>query len=279
MSDPAASKLLSLFEDVRLTPTQRRIAGCLVDHAAMAASMPASELAQLAGVSQPSVTRFALALGFEGYPALRRRIAQLLSGHEPPRIEAGNEFQRAVAAEQNNLRSLSEMLADYKPITEAGKLLMSSRPLPVLGLRASAPAAGYFAYFASKVHPDVRVIDAGGSEIGDQLDQVRMAGASALLAFVLPRYPRETLTALEEAQQAQLTTVAITDSPVCPASEYADIVLPASVSSQLVFDLHTAPMALAMVLLQAMCNGAPTETTTRLENIEMSASRRDIYVP
>ena len=62
-----------------------------------------------------------------------------------------------------------------------------------------------------------------------------------MLAFVLPRYPRETLDALREARGAGLAVVAITDSPVSPAAEHADVVLPAAVGTQLVFDLHTAP--------------------------------------
>jgi DNA-binding MurR/RpiR family transcriptional regulator len=226
----AADRVLDLFHGVRLTPTQRRIAHSLVQHATSAAYLSAAEVAELARVSQPSVTRFAIALGYDGYPALRRR------------------------------------------------LLAGSRPLPVLGLRAAAPLAAYFAYFAAKVLPDVRVLDAGGSLLTDRLDQARLAGASALLAIVLPRYPRESLAALREARDAGLAVVAITDSPVSPAAEYADIVLPAAVGAQLVFDLHAAPMALAMVLLQAMCDAAPAQSQARLEEFEASAARRAIFV-
>ncbi len=70
----------------------------------------------------------------------------------------------------------------------------------MLGLRAAAPLAAYFAYFAAKVHPDVRVLDDGGSLLTDRLEQAAEAGASAVLAFVLPRYPRETLDALRDAR-------------------------------------------------------------------------------
>ncbi len=52
-------RVLDLVGGIRLTPTQRRIAHCLVQHAPAAASFSAAEVAALAGVSQPSVTRFA----------------------------------------------------------------------------------------------------------------------------------------------------------------------------------------------------------------------------
>ncbi|MFJ8831215.1 MurR/RpiR family transcriptional regulator [Micromonospora aurantiaca] len=273
----APDRLLDLFHGVRLTPTQRRIAHCLVRHAGAAAYLSAAEVAELAGVSQPSVTRFAMALGHDGYPALRRRLRELtVTGSAEP--AAGNALQRAVHAERDNLDRLAAQLADAERVAEVGKLLAASRPLPVLGLRAAAPLAAYFAYFAAKVHPDVRVFDDGGSMLVDRLDQAVAAGATALLAFVLPRYPRETLDALREARDAGLTVVAITDSPVSPAAEHAEVVLPAAVGADLVFDLHTAPMTLAMVVLQAICDAAPAETQNRLEAFESSAARRQLFL-
>ncbi len=85
-------------------------------------------------------------------------------------------------------------------VRKAAELLVASRPLPVVGLRAAAPLAAYFGYFAAKVHPDVRVLDAGGTHLLDRLDQARAAGAGAMLAIVLPRYPRESLDAMVRAE-------------------------------------------------------------------------------
>ncbi|MEU9738583.1 MurR/RpiR family transcriptional regulator [Micromonospora chersina] len=271
-------RLLDLFHGVRLTPTQRRIAHCLVQQAGAAAYLSAAEVAELAGVSQPSVTRFAMALGHDGYPALRRRLRELTATGAADPADAGNALQRAVHAEMGNLDRLAGQLADAGRIAEVGKLLAASRPLPVLGLRAAAPLAAYFAYFAAKVHPDVRVLDDGGSLLTDRLEQAVAAGAGALLAFVLPRYPRETMDALREAREVGLTVVAITDSPVSPATDHADVVLPAAVGTDLVFDLHTAPMTLAMVVLQAICDATPAETQARLEAFESSATRRQLFL-
>lgn len=205
-----AERVLDLFHGARLTPTQRRIAHSLVQHAASAAYLSAAEVADLAGVSQPSVTRFAMALGYSGYPALRRELRALVDV-SPAGNPANNAMQRAVQAE------------------------------------------------------------------ADRLDQARAAGASAMLSLVLPRYPRETLEAIREAAAVGLKVVAITDSAVSPAAECADVVLPAAVGTQLVFDLHTGPMAMAMVLLQAMCDAAPEPAQRRLEEFEATVARRHIF--
>ncbi len=279
-----ADRVLELFHGVRLTPTQRRIAHCLVEHAPSAAYLSAAEVADLAGVSQPSVTRFAMALGYAGYPALRRELRALVGVSTPaPNGDAtgdnGNAMQRAIRCEAEHLGRLADQLGTLDTVTEAARLLAASRPLPVLGLRAAAPLAAYFAYFAAKVHPDVRVLDTGGTLLMDRLDQARAAGAGAMLAVVLPRYPREVLDAVREARAAGLAIVALTDSAVSPAAGLADVVLPAAVGTQLVFDLHSGPMAMAMVLLQVMCDVVPEPAQHRLEEFEATAARRHIFVP
>lgn len=266
----------TLFNGARLTPTQRRIAHCLVERSVTAASLSAAEVAELAGVSQPSVTRFAMALGYSGYPALRRALRDLVGGTADDGAE-DNAMQRAIKAEAEHLQRLREQLGTLDDVQRAADLLVASRPLPVLGLRAAAPLAGYFGYFAAKVHPDVRVWDTGGTSLLDRLDQAKVAGAGAMLALVLPRYPRESLDVVREAKGMRYAVVAITDSAVSPVAEHADVVLPAAVGTRLVFDLHTGPMAMAMVLLQAMCDADPEPVQRRLEEFEAAAARRQLF--
>jgi DNA-binding MurR/RpiR family transcriptional regulator len=272
-----AERVLDLFHGARLTPTQRRIAHCLVEHAQKVAYLSAAEVADLAGVSQPSVTRFAMALGYEGYPALRRELRWLGTPDDQPDEAEHNAMQLAVQAEADHLVRLRDQLGRLDDVESAARLLVASETLPVLGLRAAAPLAGYFGYFAAKVRPDVRVLDTGGTNLLDRLDQAKSAGASAMLAIVLPRYPRESLEAIREATAAGLAVVVITDSAVSPAAQAADVALPAAVGTQLVFDLHTGPMAMAMVLLQAMCDADPGPAQHRLEEFEATAARRHIF--
>ncbi|MFI6350535.1 MurR/RpiR family transcriptional regulator [Streptomyces sp. NPDC050560] len=277
MSDGPVGRLQELFEGRRLTPTQRRIAHCMVRRAAEVPFLSSVELAQLAGVSQPSVTRFAVALGFDGYPALRRALRDVgpagPAAEEPP----FNEYQRAVEAEIANLRQLSGLLRDPGPVARAGRLLAGSRPLLVLGLRAAAAQARGFAYFAAKVHPDVRLLDEGGSMLVDRLDAARRAGAGVLLCFALPRHPKETVDALGWARQAGLTVVTVADSAFAPVAAASDVLLPAAVGTGLAFDTACAPMLLGRVLLEAMCDGLP-DAQARLEEFDARAAERGLFV-
>ncbi|KNB54366.1 MurR/RpiR family transcriptional regulator [Streptomyces caatingaensis] len=273
----ATARLQKLFEGHRLTPTQRRIAHCLVRRAADAPFLSSVELAELAGVSQPSVTRFAVALGFDGYPALRRHLREAVPGGAAPDGDGSfNEYQQAVHAEIDNLRHLASLLADPAPVARAGRLLAASRPLPVLGLRAAAAQAGGFAYFARKVHPDVRLLDEGGSLLVDRVDGAVRAGASALLCFALPRHPREVVDALAYARGTGLTVVTVADSTFAPVARHSDLLLPAAVGTGLAFDTACAPMLLGRVLLEAMCDALP-DAQARLEEFDAGAVARGLF--
>ncbi|MGI5158258.1 MurR/RpiR family transcriptional regulator [Microbispora sp. CA-102843] len=359
----AASRLLRLFEGHRLTPVQRRIAHCLAQHAAEAPFLSSIEVAELAGVSQPSVTRFAMALGYAGYPGLRRRFRELgarpgggrdggrngedtgpdagASGHavatrlsgggaaeraggrgrghaetlhetaegshrpssrpgapespvpESPVPESpapadpgpgldratgpGGEYRRAVLAEIENLRALARSLDDPGPVATAARLLAASRPLPVLGLRAAAAQAAGFAYFAAKVHPDVRPLHEAGSLLADRIEQAAAAGATALLCFALPRYPAELVDALRAARAAGLAVVTVADRRVPSLTGLSHVLLTAAVGTHLVFDTACAPMMLGRVLLEAMCDELPG-AQARLEAFEASAAARGVFL-
>lgn len=278
MTDRPAARLQQLFEGQRLTPTQRRIAHCMVRRAADVPFLSSVELADLAGVSQPSVTRFAVALGFDGYPALRRHLREVAPS-EPaaPAAAERNEYQQAVEAEMENLRQLADALADPEPVERAGRLLAASRPLPVLGLRAAASQAYGFAYFAAKVHPEVRLLDEGGTMLADRIDGAVRAGASALLCFALPRHPREVVEALTYARAAGLTVITVADSVFAPVAKVSDLLIPAAVGTGLAFDTACAPMLLGRVLLETMCDGLP-HAQARLEEFDARAAERGLFV-
>ncbi|MEU4230382.1 MurR/RpiR family transcriptional regulator [Nonomuraea sp. NPDC026600] len=253
------SGLGGLLDGRRLSPVQRRIAHYLSEHLDEAIFLSSVELAERSGVSQPSVTRFAMVLGFAGYPELRQALRPLVLGGPPEE----NLLQGAIDSEIRNLAAVRERLAGF-PLKELGESLAATEPLPVLGLRVSCGLATTFAYYARRIHPDVRLLTHGGSELIDGLHAARRAGADWLLAVVLPRYPAEVMHALEYAEKLGLRIAVICDKADFPA----EVVLDAPVGDRLVFDSHAAPLALAMALVEAMADAAPLRTQARLEEYE-----------
>lgn len=276
-------RVQALFDGHPLSPGQRRIAQYLVDHLTEAAFLSITELAERAGVSQPSVTRFAASLGFSGYPALREvlqpialsAVAGSPDGREQTRR---NELQAAVDAEIENLENLRRLFADTNQVLDIGRELARSVPLTVLGLRISVSLAEYFAYAARRIHPDVRLVTGGGSVAYDALLQARAAGGSWVLAFAMPRHAKETLAALRVARRAGLRIALITDRTLGPLVDEADVALTAGTGSRLVFDSYAAPGILSAALLQAMADAEPERTQARLEGYEQAADQHGFFL-
>lgn len=276
-------RLLALFHGHRLSPAQRRIAQYLLDHMPDAAFLSSVDVAERVGVSQPSVTRFAVALGFPGYPGLRealRPIALSPGGGAAPgdRGEvAGNGLQLAVDAEIRNLEALRDLLGDPHKLPALGRDLAGSVPLTVLGPRICAPLAEYFAYCAKRIHPDVRVAAGSASAVADALLQSREAGGTWVLAFAMPRYAAELVTALRKARQLGLRTAAVADAPMVPFADDVDLLLPAGVTARLVFDSYAAPMVLTTAILQAMADAQPERTQRRLDAHERLTDQLAVF--
>lgn len=277
------SQLRALFDGPRLSPGQRRIAQYLIEHITEAAFLSITDLADRVGVSQPSVTRFAAAVGFSGYPALREKlqaIALSTLGSTPGTAaeHRSNELQAAVDAEIENLENLRRDFADPDQVIAVGRALSGSAPLTVLGLRISGSLAEYFAYAARRIHPDVRLVTRGGSTAFDALLQSRAAGGTWVLAFGMPRHAQETLRAIQVAREAGLKVALITDLALGPLADEADATFATGTGSRLVFDSYAAPVVMGAALLQAMSDADPERTQARLEEYEHVAEQHQFFV-
>jgi DNA-binding MurR/RpiR family transcriptional regulator len=273
-------QLSELFEGLRLTPVQRRIAAHIVEQGSRAAFTSSVELAEQVGVSQPSVTRLATALGFQGFADLQRAIQVVVLDQQIPGEHAPeqNKMQRAVQHAMSALQRLQLQLADLGPVEAAARALAHTPVLPVYGSRSAAALAQQFSFFAAKIHPNVRNLLGPRSELLDQLSGARELGATAMLAISLPRHPLEMLELLRAAGAAGMAIVLVTDSALSPAAELATTVLVAPVSSDLVFDAAVAPLQLLTVLLEALADATPGRTRERLERFETRAAEHGYFV-
>lgn len=278
-----AGRLRDLLEGHRLSPSQRRIARHLLERPHEAVFLSSVDIADAVGISQPSVTRFAFALGFSGFPEFRDHLRAALredgrggAAGEPVEL---NSIQRMVDSELRNLEALRESLADPGRLLEVAAGLASSRPLPVVGLRVSAPLAHLFGYMAGKAHPDVRVLDAPGSVLEDGLSRARAAGAGWVLAFGLPRHPRELRDGLVWARREGLRVALVTDHSMGPLAEHADVLLTAPVGSQFAFDSQAAPSVLCAALVHAMIYELPLAEQAAIESFENGVAERRLFLP
>ncbi len=264
----------------RLTPAQRRIARYICDHGSEVAFLSSVELAGRVGVSQPSVTRFASAVGYAGYGDMIDAVREVVMAPRNVDNDPGlNRMQVAVEHSIESLSYLRDQLSDLGPLDAAARLLADSQPMVVCGFRGSVPLASWFSFFASKIHPAVAALWGSDSHMFEKIAQAKLAGATSLLAIVVPRYPTQALLTLEAAKREGLKIVLIVDSTLSPLARYADVVLPAPVNPDFMFDSQVAPLQMAAVLLEQLADQYPEQTQRRLDRLEDLAADHDFFLP
>ncbi|MGJ6126943.1 MurR/RpiR family transcriptional regulator [Mycolicibacterium sp. Y3] len=263
----------------RLSPAQRRIARYIVDHRDSAAFLTSESIARQVGVSQPSVSRFAAALGYTRFSDFKRGLqkwAHLEMSNRAPQTEDVSPLDEAISAEIANLQWLSNSGLGEQ-LTRVGAAIMSSHPLPVVGLRVSRSFAEHFAYLGAKVHPGITVIDRGDTQAKETIARALGQGASWCLFFILPRYPREACELVRYARQIGLKVAVLSDESFATVRHETDELITVKVGSGLLFDTSAAINIVSSALLHAMADSSPGRAQEGLERFDGHAVELNVF--
>ena len=104
-----ADDTLSALAHAKLRPSERRVAAIVAERRRDVPRMSIAELAREAGVSEPTVHRFCRALGCEGFPAFKLRLAEGLAsvglaGGTSALKSAAMSGAKVIAQETNPMR-------------------------------------------------------------------------------------------------------------------------------------------------------------------------------
>ena len=241
----------------KLSKSHRRIAEYIAQHYDKAVSMTASRLGEAAGVSESTVVRFAVAMGYEGYPALQQNLQELVRHRLTAtqrfemvsEIGEGSVLSTVLKADMQNIRSTIEDI-DEAAFSEAARAISGSRRLYILGLRSAAPLAEFAGYYLHYILDDVRVVAAGSTDVFESISRIEKG--DVLLAISFPRYSSRTIEAMHFARIRGAQVIGITDGPMSPLHEAADICLSVRTDMASFVDSMAAPMSVINALIVAL---------------------------
>ena len=238
---------------------QKKIASFILSNYDKAAFMTASRLGKTVGVSESTVVRFAVELGFDGYPEMQKTLQELVRNKltSVQRIEvAGDQFgnQDVVASvlqrDCNAIRMTAEAL-DREQMEKSVDAITRARHIYIVGVRSSAALALYLNFYFRNIFEDVRLISSTAtSEMFEQL--LRVGKDDVVIGISLPRYSSRTVKLMQYAHGSGATVIAITDKPEAPAGKVADFVLCAKSNMVSFVDSLVAPMSVINALVVAV---------------------------
>ncbi|HUB41247.1 MAG TPA: MurR/RpiR family transcriptional regulator [Streptosporangiaceae bacterium] len=263
---PADAEKSRIAERIRqklgsLSPSERRIARVLLSGAPTAGLESSAKLADHAGVSGPTVSRFVTQrLGFQNYAefqqALRDEIAaRVVSPVEVYRrqrvapAEPGFASRSGAALADSVLASL-ESLGPAEFANATALLADTQHHVLAVGGAFSQLVAGYLVGVLREVRPGVRLIPPIAAERAAALADI--GKRDVLCAFDFRRYESDTQVFAAAAKDAGARIVLFTDAWLSPIADIADAILPAHEAGPSPFPSLAPTVAVTETLIVAV---------------------------
>ena len=173
---------------------QRRIAAYITEAYDKAAFMTANRLGKTVGVSESTVVRFAVDLGYDGYPSMQKAMQEMVLNRltSVQRIEVANDrlgdqdvISMVLHSDMEKLRRTDETVSREEFAASVNAILKAKR-IYILGVRSAAPLANFLGYYLNYMFNNVSVIS--GFSAGEMFEKIGgITSEDVVVAFSLPR--------------------------------------------------------------------------------------------
>ena len=263
---------------------QKRIARYITDSYDKAAFMTANRLGKTVGVSESTVVRFAVDLGFDGYPSMQKAMREMVLNRltSVQRIEvANNRFgdqdvvSMVLHSDMEKLRQTSETVS-REEFNAAVDAILKAKRVYILGVRSVAPLANFLGHYLNYMFNNVHIIS--GFSAGEMFEKIVGVNAEdVIVAFSFPRYSASTTKGARYCRSAGATVIGITDSKDSPLGQCCDHVLLAKSDMVSLVDSLVAPLSLVNALIVAIAARREKELSQTFANLERIWDEYDVY--
>ena len=263
---------------------QRQIARYLLVHYDKAAYMTAAKLGAEVSVSESTVVRFVMELGYVGYPEFQKALQELIRTKLTAlqRVEVtnhligeGDVLEKVLQANVENIRHTMDGIS-RTAVQDAVDALVRARNIYIMGVRSSAMLADFLAYSLQMVFDNVHLVESGGGN--DMFRQmIAMGEGDVLIAISFPRYSKRVIKAVEFARNAGADVVALTDSPESPIAPAAAQLLVAQSDMASYVDSLVAPLSIINAIIVAVSRAREEAVKSRLTALEHIWDEYDVY--
>lgn len=263
---------------------QRLIAKYITEAYDKAAFMTASRLGKTVGVSESTVVRFAVELGFDGYPSMQKAMQEMVLNRltSVQRIGVANDrignqdiLSMVLQSDADKLRQTGELI-DRDDFREAVDAILNAKQIYILGVRSAAALTNFLGYYLNFMFDNVHMITtSGASEMFEKL--VNVTSDDAVIAFSFPRYSALTVKGAQYCRNTGATVVGLTDSRVSPLGQSSDYVLLAKSDMVSFVDSLVAPLSVVNALIVALAAGREQVIAKTFDTLERIWEEYNVY--
>ena len=263
---------------------QKLIANYVISHYEKAAYMTAAKLGSIVNVSESTVVRFAIELGFVGYPEFQHSLQELVRTRltsfqrmevTNDRIGDGDELSKVLLSDAEKIKHTLDGV-DREAFDAAVQKMIEAKNIYIIGVRSSAFLAGFLNYNLRMIFDNVKLVDtASGSEMFEEI--MGMSADDVMIAISFPRYSKKIINAVDYAKHVGADVITITDSDMSPIAHQATQLLIAQSDMVSFVDSLVAPLSIINAMIVAVARKKQDELTVRLRRLEEIWDEYDVY--
>ncbi len=263
---------------------QKAIGNYILEHYDKAAYMTALKLGSTVHVSESTVVRFAIELGFDGYPDLQRSLRELIRARltSLQRIDITNDrisddeiLEKVIELDIEKMRNTLATI-DKNAFNAAVDAVLKAKRIYIMGMRSSSSLAVFMNFYLSLIFDDVRLISSTSrSEMFEQL--FRIGPEDIVIGISFPRYSKRIIQGMEFAKEQKAHAIAITDSMDSPLAELADHTLIARSEMESFVDSLVAPLSVINALIVAIGKKKQIEVRDIFNRLEEVWDKFEVY--
>jgi DNA-binding MurR/RpiR family transcriptional regulator len=263
---------------------QRRIAQYILESYDKAAFMTANVLGRTVGISESTVVRFAVELGYDGYPSMQKALQEMVVNRltATQRIEVTNDrigdkniLSMVLQSDMEKLRQTGETV-DKDAFKAAVNAVLGAERVYIIGVRSAAPLANFLGYYLNYMFQNVHILTASGaSEMFEKI--VGVNSKDAVIAFSFPRYSATTLKTAQYCRSTGATVIGVTDTKLSSLGQCSDHVLVAKSDMVSLVDSLVAPLSVVNALIVAIAAKKEKELAKTFQELEHVWSEYNVY--
>lgn len=290
VNGPRGLPPLSRLTEANLTAVESKLANVLSQRYPEAALLSARSMADAAGTSPASVTRFARKLGYTDFAELQAELAVEMRARlssPPKRLTVDMPGRRKttaallrdlVARDRENLDATLSMIDEGMLDALMRRLAQGSRSqIYVTGSKKGSIVASYFAMQLAQLRRGVRLLSLSDLLADELLD---MTHEDLLVIFEPRRATAMLVSLLTQARSVGAQVAAFTDEHPPGIIAESDFLFRTKVDAISVFDSYAAMFALCDALLAAVALHVPRVVRERAERLEeLNAALSTWYQP
>ena len=269
----------------KMSKGQKAISAFIYDHYDQAVFMTAAKLGETVGVSESTVVRYAMFIGYNGYPEFQRDLEDWVQNKINSVQKIGAKYGKSTQSEiltsvlEADIEKLQDTIHNLDPVAfeTAVDIILDARNIYIMGVRSCEPLADFLHFYLNMVRGNVYLLKTTSmSETFEQM--LRIDEQDAMIGISFPRYSMRTLKAMEFANDKNAKVITITDSIHSPMNLYSSCNLLARSDMVSIVDSLVAPLSVINALVVAICLKRPEEVKKSLKDLEEAWNNYQVYL-